>query len=142
MNNVQITITALTVAQEAGAESYEGKLAVAYVIRNRADKAGCSFTDVCLKPWQFSCWNNDSPTRMNIDNIPDKVMAECTKATIAAMYLLEPDPTNGAVFYLNPDTVIATAGKLPDWWAIDGEPTSTVNIGRHLFRAKRGTTQV
>ena len=134
---IQLLTMALTVAQEAGGEPYQGKLAVAYVIRNRAKRSGQSYTDVCLKPWQFSCWNTDSPTRGALDVLGDTVFAECLKATLAAAYLLEPDPTDGAIFYLNPDTVMATAGKLPDWWDIDGDPASQKAISRHLFRRHR-----
>jgi N-acetylmuramoyl-L-alanine amidase len=127
----------LTVAQEAIGESYQGKLAVAYVIRNRAMRSGKSYTDVVLKPYQFSCWNTDSPTRMMLDTLSEKGFAECICASLNAAYQIVPDPTNGAIFYLNPLTVLGSAGKLPDWWSIDGDPTSEIKIGRHLFRRHR-----
>ena len=51
-------IIALTVFGEARGEAIEGQVAVANVIRNRRrlGKWGPSFHDVCLAPWQFSCW--------------------------------------------------------------------------------------
>jgi len=127
----QLLITAITVAMEAGGEPYQGKLAVAYVICNRSDKQNKSLTDVCLQPYQFSCWNTESPTRQNVDDIPDRTMAESLKATFDAYYKLVPDPTNGAVYYLNP----AALDKLPTWWHTDTDPDSQVVIGNHVFRS-------
>lgn len=136
---VQLIIMALTIWQEAGGESYVGKLAVAYVIRNRAKNQGKSISDIVLKAWQFSAWNTDSPTRMNIDAIDDGKLAECIKAALAATWYLEPDPTNGAAYYLNEATVMTTAGKLPDWWNIDADPASEIKIGHHTFRKARSS---
>ena len=41
-------------------------MAVANVIMNRSNrggKYGKTLTDICLKPWQFSCWNKNDPNR-------------------------------------------------------------------------------
>jgi hypothetical protein len=122
---IDITIATLTVVMEAQGEPRTGKLAVAYVLANRV-KAGRSMTDVILDPWDFSCWNTDSPTRMNIDKVDDAIYAECMRAVL--------DPTNGAVFYLNKAVVMKAAGKLPDWWDIDGHAASEITIGAHSFR--------
>lgn len=61
--------------QEAGGEPFEGKLAVAYVIRNRLIRWG-SVTDVIFAPFQFSCWNTESATRKNLDQISGPAWAE------------------------------------------------------------------
>jgi hypothetical protein len=71
---------------------------------------------------------------MNIDNAADGLLAECWKAAIDAYYYLETDPTDGATYYLNPETVMAVSGKLPDWWDIDADPATERVIGRHAFR--------
>lgn len=128
-----ILIATLTVAMEAQGEPRTGKLAVAYVLINRV-KAGRSMTDVILDPWDFSCWNTDSPTRLNLDKLNDAMYAECLSAVLAAVFGLQSDPTNGAVFYLNKEVVISTAGKLPAWWGIDGHADSEITIGAHTFR--------
>jgi len=50
-----------TIAGEAAGESFEGQVAVAEVIRNRADLGGWwgnTPEEVCLKRWQFSFWND------------------------------------------------------------------------------------
>ncbi len=137
MNFFQTMIAVATVAMEAGGEPYRGKLAVAHVLCNRVRWKNSSLSDICFAPWQFSCWNTDAPTRMNLDKLTEDLFAECLKALLAAQYKLESDPTGGAVFYLNKAIVLKTAGKLPDWWDIDGDPTSEVVIGQHAFRRRR-----
>jgi hypothetical protein len=131
-----ITIAVLTVLMEAGGEPRRGKLGVAYVLVNRMH-AGRSMTDVILDPWDFSCWNTDSPTRMNLDKADDALYAECLSCVLAAMFGLETDPTSGAYFYMNKDVVIATAGKLPAWWDSDTIHDSEITIGHHSFRGKK-----
>jgi spore germination cell wall hydrolase CwlJ-like protein len=135
---IQIIIGLLTVSMEAGGEPYLGKLAVAYVCcQNRVKFYGKSISDVALLAEQFSSWDTKSPTRMNIDSITDASAAECLKAVLAAMFQLEPDPTRGAIFYMNTKTVILNSGSLPDYWTIDGDPESEVVIGNHTFRRHR-----
>lgn len=51
-----------TIIYESSGESLEGQVAVAKVIRNRAKDRRLSFDEVCLQPYQFSCWNTP-PTR-------------------------------------------------------------------------------
>ena len=131
-----IVIATLTVAMEAGGEPHRGKLAVAYVLVNRV-KVGRSMSDVILDPWDFSCWNTDSPTRMNLDKIDDALYGECLSCVLAASYGLEPDPTGGAYFYLN-KTVVTSGGKpLPGWWFSDAVAASEITIGAHSFRRKK-----
>lgn len=53
-----------TIWGEARGEGREGMIAVAWVILNRASIGGWwgnSIETVCLKPWQFSCWNANDP---------------------------------------------------------------------------------
>lgn len=59
-----IDILARTIYGEARGEPWEGKIAVAWVVRNRAERGGWwgdTIREVCLKPWQFSCWNETDP---------------------------------------------------------------------------------
>lgn len=138
MNQViELIIAVCTIAMEAGNQPRIGKLAVAFTIANRAKRDKLSWTDICLKSSQFSCWNTNSPTRMNLDTHDDALWAECLRAALAAMFSLEPDPTDGAYFYLNKATVMAITGKLPDWWEIDGDPGSEKTFGDHSFRRHR-----
>jgi hypothetical protein len=53
-------IMALTICREAGGEATEGQIAVGTVILERVDHRdwdGKTVKEVCLKKWQFSCFN-------------------------------------------------------------------------------------
>ena len=118
---------ALTVSMEAGGESYEGKLGVAYAIVNR----GQPIIDTVLRSYQFSAWNTDSPTRMQINETPLWAMRDCYKAACAAYFRLTKDPTAGATHYLNEEiTRKMRGGALPRWY---DEAKVTARIGRHTF---------
>ena len=51
-------VLALTLWGEARGEELEGRVAVGCVIRNRVivPQFPDTIKDVCLQPWQFSCW--------------------------------------------------------------------------------------
>lgn len=124
---------AATVLGEAEGESLYGKRAVAYVIMNRAADARWPDTpgDVCLQRLQFSCWNTGSPRVPKMMNprrtgVGSKVWDDCFRATVEAMYKLEPDPVNGANHYLAPGSLKV----LPIW----AKPEKIVaKIERHWF---------
>lgn len=64
-----LDVLARTLWGEARGEGQIGMEAVACVILNRAAKPGWwgrSVAEVCLKPWQFSCWNADDPNRAKL----------------------------------------------------------------------------
>ena len=66
-------ILARTIMGEARGESTEGQIAVAWAILNRARSGmwfGCGgdIHAVCVKPYQFSCWNDDDPSRSLINH--------------------------------------------------------------------------
>lgn len=63
LNNKQIL--ALTSYGEARGESIEGIVGVMSVIKNRVKEGrfGNGYLGVCLKPKQFSCWNESDPNR-------------------------------------------------------------------------------
>lgn len=64
-----LNILALTIYGEARSEPWEGKIAVAWSVRNRAeadlwgdgksDWWGEGVAGVCLKDWQYSCWKDE-----------------------------------------------------------------------------------
>lgn len=117
---------AMTVYMEAEGEPFDGKLAVAQVIRNRAKARNLSLADVVLQPMQFSCWNTDAPTRRKLDNPHPAFWDECCRA---ALYV-GPDATQGATHYLNERVVLRESGHLPSWF----DPAKvTYRIGNHTF---------
>ena len=103
----------ITVLQEAGGEPPEGKLGVAWVVMNRANRGKIRVPDVVLKPWAFSCWNTTSPTRKLITTRKDRTWELCEAASRAAYFGTECDPTFGSTHYLNP----AVLPKLPPWYS-------------------------
>lgn len=65
-------LMALTIWAEARSEPYDGRRAVGSVILNRRDKNGWfgkTIHEVCLKPFQFSCYNRNDPQYTNLANI-------------------------------------------------------------------------
>jgi N-acetylmuramoyl-L-alanine amidase len=119
---------ARTLWGEARGESFEGKIAVAWVVRNRAERGGWwgkTVRDVCLKPLQFSAWNPSDPNRAKMATltIADTSFRECLSAAAAVLGDVAPDMTNGSTNYhalsVNPE------------WAAKLTPTTT--IGNHIF---------
>jgi len=119
-----------TIVFEAAGESEEGKIAVAYVILNRIKNGGWgdSIKDVVTSPWQFEPWmtkraemeklSPDDPSYKDAARIADGVL-------VGHM----PDPTAGAMYFLNPTMVRERrGGSLPSWAEGEGQP-----IGRHIF---------
>ena len=126
-----LVILAQTVAGEAEGESYEGKLAVAYVAMNRVgDKRWPpTASEVVLQKWQFSCFNAGSP-RIKPMMQPEKYIGagkweECFRAAASAMFGLEPDPTFGANHYL-----VTSIRDRTSW---SQGKTPTVEIDNHSF---------
>lgn len=128
-----VEILARTIYGEARGETVRGKEAVAAVIVNRVNRArqrggywwGDTLQAVCLKAWQFSCWNDNDPNRVKIEAVgPDnRVFQSCIRIARRAANGALDDPTLGATHYhgLNANPP----------WARTKAP-STV-IGRHLF---------
>jgi len=128
-------ILARTIYGEARGESVRGKEAIAAVIMNRVNLAnrkggywwGRTIEDVCGKPWQFSCWNDNDPNRKKIEKVgpENRVFRSCIRiARRAAAGTLE-DPTRGATHY-------HTFSSRPPW-ARGHAPVCV--IGRHVFYA-------
>lgn len=68
-------LLALTIYGEARGESAEGKIAVGSVVLERVRRQtwyGKTVQEVCLKPWQFSCFNEADPNRGKLINIAEK----------------------------------------------------------------------
>jgi len=93
----ELDILAKTLWGEARGEGREGLIAVAWVIKNRADNPGWwgkSIELVCLKPYQFSCWNADDPNAPYLRGrklIPPREYMRCREAAVAVLEGHEPD---------------------------------------------------
>ena len=126
-------ILARTLFGEARGEPVRGQEAVAAVVLNRVRRArhrggwwwGGTVAEVCLKPFQFSCWNATDPNRPKIlaATAADPVFAACLRIARRALAGALADPTGGATHY-------HAAGRTP-LWAVGREPSAV--IGGHIF---------
>ena len=131
ISDFTVDVLARTIFGEARGEPFDGQVAVAWTIRNRADKPGPdwwgdSITEVCLKAKQYSAWNPSDPNRKRLE-VASAGNPEFLRARGIACLVLTgdlPDPTKGATHYYA--DYIAT----PKW--AEGL-TPAVVIGRHRF---------
>lgn len=133
MNDLEVL--ARTLWGEARGEGMEGMAAVANVVMNRVFAPGHPFGEgvqgVCLKPWQFSCWNPHDPNYplLTTEREPGgHAWDEAKVLASAALDGLLPDRTDGATHY-----VVASIEK-PGWsFTMD----RTTVIGHHAFYRAR-----
>lgn len=123
-------VLARTLYGEARGEGRTGMEAVASVILYRANNPrwwGWSIVDVCLKPFQFSCWNSGDPNRALImSKFPDQGDDTFDLAWDIAGQALAgqiTDRTNGASHY-------AVTGVDRDW--MHGAQVAA-KLGAHTF---------
>ena len=81
----------------------EGWTAIIWTIKNRVRKQswwGKTYTNVCLYPYQFSCWINDRVGHENFKRLLTEPIPDDLKAIVNQVVLgNEPDPTEGATHY-------------------------------------------
>lgn len=131
-------ILARTMYGEARGEGVRGLEAVAHVVLNRVDARswwGRDVVAVCLKPWQFSCWNAADPNRRKLLALSaaDPVYARAFDTAARLLELqdrdhdtrVRNDPTGGATHYYGPALVKRPA------WAAGRVPCA--RIGGHDF---------
>lgn len=104
-------------------------IAVANVIMNRFKKKkkyGQTITEVCLKPRQFSCWNQKDPNRPLLfqeDLESDPLFKICREIALNVLKGLWPDITRGSDHY-------HTLSCTPSWARIG---KIKLRLGRHIF---------
>lgn len=119
---------ARTLWGEARGETKAGREAIASVILNRLKKPsrfGKSIEEVCLKPAQFSCWNDGDPNLPKLKKVDksNPIFAECVAIAENAVQGLLADSVIGADHY-------HTTGVSPTW---SHGKTPCITIGNHLF---------
>lgn len=125
-----VDILARTIWGEARGEGYSGMVAVANVVLNRASNPGWwgfDIASVCLKDWQFSCWNITDPNRpamLAVTTGMDQTFAMAVEIAREAVNGTLTDNTNGATHYY------AKSIAAPNWTA--GATLAAV-IGNHKF---------
>jgi len=135
----ELEILSKTVWGEARGESQQGRRAVAHVILNRRKFSqdfrmkygrswwwGSTIKTICLKPWQFSCWNENDPNRKHLEELSledDETFREITELMVNVEDTV--DHTHGATHYH-----ASWMGKPFSWGDVIRYDTT---IGRHLF---------
>ncbi len=133
MTDHDLDILSRTLYGEARGEYIQGGpaalIAVANVIVNRwrrGGKYGKTLTEVCLKPKQFSCWNQGDPNRTLIqqeDLEMDLLFKLCGKVARKVTKGIWPDLTRDSDHYH------ATSCK-PSWARAE---KVKLHLGRHVF---------
>ncbi len=132
----EIQILARTIYGEARGEYKKvsggigALIAIANVVINRAQQKtwfGQTVVEVCLKRWQFSCWNANDPNFYEIskDIIADPIFNICLTVADKVLKGEWPDLTKGCDHYYS------TILKKPPYWAQGKTPKC--QIGQHLF---------
>jgi N-acetylmuramoyl-L-alanine amidase len=105
---------------------------VTRVILNRfeAKYMGATITAVCLRPWQFSCWNEKDPNSRIVKEVTlaSPAFRVCLRAALNALdahFTSKPDPTRGSKHYCVKDMLIMPS------WARGHMPAA--EIGSHAF---------
>ncbi|WP_299602541.1 cell wall hydrolase [uncultured Tateyamaria sp.] len=128
-----VLVVALTLWGEArGEPSRKGREAVANVIANRVaddrQRFGSGHKGVCLKPWQFSCWNagdNNLQKMRAVQDNPDAEFEECMDIADQMFLGSLPDHTGGAQYY--------HANYVMPKWARHPNAEVSAVIGNHIF---------
>jgi hypothetical protein len=127
-------ILARAIFGEARGESRDGKIAVGWVIRNRAENGrwwGTDYHSVILKPQQFSAFNQGDPNRPLVENPlyrnsqqDREAWYECYQMAGQVLNNQVVDPTKRA------DHFYSLSIPKPSW---ADEAKFTVQIGNHKF---------
>lgn len=129
-----VELLARTLEAEAGNQGFDGMLAVASVIRNRAGSTE-NIRSTILKPGQFSAWNSltghaGGAQGQNMKTIEPS--ANAYSAANSALGVGFEDNTGGATHYYNPDLAN------PTWGSQGGGNWN--RIGDHVFGVPEGET--
>lgn len=129
-----VDILARTLWGEARGEPVRGIEAIAALIINRVKRAdahggrywwGTTIAQVCLKPWQFRCWNETDPNRAKLEAVTekDRRFRICLRIARRAVAGSLDDCARGATHYHSKTTFPI--------WARNRSPVA--EIGNHLF---------
>ncbi len=126
-NNAKLTretkIIAITILAEARGEGEAGMYAVAAVIAQRAFERKRTPSAVCLKKWQFSCWNGKR--LKDLEHLLKVPQARYALALARNIKLLSRDYVGFANHYH------ATWMKKKPYWTKGEKPVKV--IGQHAF---------
>ena len=131
-------VLGLTLYGEARGEPIESIIAVGCVIRNRLMKnfKYKSYSDVCLEPYQFSCWNENDPNSEKLLEyrkelttggiVIDSYLRQCLFLAEGIINYILLDNTRGSLHY-----VATKILNNPPSWAL--RRTNEIVKGNHTF---------
>jgi len=121
----------MTILQEARNQNLDGMIAVAEVIRNRAQAKFFSdgtIIGTVLNPYQFSGWNTKDPNRLICGKLTyDNPMTQQAMKAWRLAIMNNTEMTSGALYYHTKQM-----SPFPDW-AKSGKLAVTATIGDHIF---------
>lgn len=128
-------VASRTLYGEARGESWDGQVAVAWVIRNRAERPqwwGTTVSEVCLKKFQFSCWLDSDPNKVRIQAVTpaEPHFRRCLGIVALVMSGDLFDPTNKATHYFTAAPPNSDQAWPPPW---SMKMHQTARIGAHVF---------
>ena len=129
-----LEVMARTLWAEARGEPYEGQVAVAWVIRNRAADKRWPRTihQVCKQPWQFSCWNGEIRADLQDANYRAMLGADVgVRGFLRAFHVAAGVLTGDLESPVPAGTCHYHADSVSPSWAAGHTPCAA--IGRHLF---------
>ncbi len=99
-NGSEQRIVAQTILAEARGDGRAGMYAVAACIKVRSQKRNLSYKQVCLQPYQFSCWNKNDPNRKKMDFLLTLPQAEYAWQLARNMDKVNTEVINQATHYM------------------------------------------
>jgi N-acetylmuramoyl-L-alanine amidase len=132
-------ILGLTGYGEARGEPIEGIVGVMSAIKNRVKEGrfGKGYSGVCLKPKQFSCWNENDPNRQLLLSGAESILSgsqALPRALELCLFLADgiireivSDNTKGSNHYLTRKLY----NEAPPSWAKGQSPKAL--LGNHIF---------
>ena len=116
-------IVAITILAEARGEGKRGMYAVACVISTRTKERGKTGAQVCVQPWQFSCWNKNDPQRSHLRKLLQHKLAPYAIELARNIDKLQLQFVKYANHY--------HTKRVKPYWSKGKRPV--VTIGNHLF---------
>lgn len=129
-----VDVLARTIWAEDRGGGRTGMEAVAHVILNRVRLGGWwgnTIIEVCLHPWQFSCWNADDPNYSKLAAVTGADPIFVTSLAVAEKAMAG---TLGNDITLGADSYFAEGSVVPSWSV---GLTPTIQIGAHIFYKTR-----
>ena len=138
-------IIAMTILGEARGEGEAGMYAVGCIIAQRSIAWGKTPRQVCLKKWQFSCWNPNDPNKAKLPSLLNTPQGAYAKRLAVNLKQLQRSYINNADHYCtlssNPfwsyKTVIKNGKKINGTNAEESTSWQVNNMIDTLFHAER-----